>query len=64
VEVNVGANRCGVSPGQPAVDLALMVAQHKPLRFAGLQCYQGAAQHIRDPERRKAAIAQASEWAL
>jgi D-serine deaminase-like pyridoxal phosphate-dependent protein len=33
------------------------------LRFAGLQCYQGAAQHMREPEQRQAAIAQASEWA-
>lgn len=63
VEVNVGANRCGVEPGQAAVDLALVVDRHKPLRFAGLQCYQGAAQHMRDPAQRQAAIAQASEWA-
>ena len=36
VEVNVGANRCGVDPGEPAVTLALDVDQHKPLRFTGL----------------------------
>jgi D-serine deaminase-like pyridoxal phosphate-dependent protein len=63
VEVNVGANRCGVEPGEPAVALAMWVDQHKPLRFAGLQCYQGAAQHMREPAQRKAAIDQASEWA-
>ena len=63
VEVNVGANRCGVDPGQPAVTLALDVDQHKPLRFAGLQCYQGAAQHMREPAQRQAAIAQAVTWA-
>lgn len=63
VEVNVGANRCGVDPGEPAVTLALDVDQHKPLRFAGLQCYQGAAQHMREPAQRQAAIAQAVTWA-
>src|SRR5258708_6546835 len=59
VEVNVGANRCGVDPGQPCVDLAQRVAAAKHLRFAGLHAYQGAAQHARTPAERKAAIAKA-----
>jgi D-serine deaminase-like pyridoxal phosphate-dependent protein len=56
VEVNVGANRCGVEPGEPAVRLAQAIARSKPLRFAGLQAYQGAAQHLRRVEERRAAI--------
>src|SRR6478735_1166735 len=44
VEVNVGANRCGVEPGAPAVKIAQAIAGAKNLRFAGLQAYQGAAQ--------------------
>lgn len=63
VEVNVGANRCGVNPGEEAVSLALLVDQQSALRLAGLQCYQGAAQHMREPTQREAAIAQACEWA-
>jgi D-serine deaminase-like pyridoxal phosphate-dependent protein len=59
VEVNVGANRCGVEPGQPCVDLARRIAAAKHLRFAGLHAYQGAAQHARTPVERKAAIARA-----
>ena len=59
VEVNVGANRCGVEPGQPALDLARRIADSKHLRFAGLQAYQGAAQHARMPVERKAAITRA-----
>jgi len=59
VEVNVGANRCGVDPGQPAAALARHVGAAKHLRFAGLQAYQGAAQHARTPIERKAAIARA-----
>ena len=59
IEVNVGANRCGVEPGEPCVPLAQRIAATKHLRFAGLQAYQGAAQHARTPIERKAAIARA-----
>ena len=56
VEVNVGANRCGVEPGEPSLRLAQAIAQSRNLRFAGLQAYQGAAQHLRKVEDRRAAI--------
>ncbi len=56
VEVNVGANRCGVEPGEPALSLAQVIARSKHLRFAGLQAYQGGAQHLRKVEERRAAI--------
>ena len=59
VEVNVGANRCGVEPGEPAVVLAKRIAFSGNLRFAGLQAYQGAAQHLRKVGERRAAIEQA-----
>lgn len=53
VEINVGADRCGVEPGEPAVTLAKQIAQSPGLRFAGLQAYQGAAQHVREHAKRK-----------
>ena len=59
IEVNVGANRCGVEAGQPVLDLAMRITAAKNLRFAGLHAYQGAAQHVRTPADRKAAIAKA-----
>lgn len=59
VEINVGANRCGVEPGEPALVLAQRIAKERSLEFAGLQAYQGRAQHMRTPEERKAAIAEA-----
>ena len=59
VEVNVGANRCGVEPGEPAALLAKSVASSAHLRFAGLQAYQGAAQHLRKVEERRTAIEKA-----
>ncbi len=59
VEVNVGANRCGVEPGEPAVKLAHAISNSRHLRFAGLQAYQGGAQHLRKVEERRAAIEKA-----
>jgi 3-hydroxy-D-aspartate aldolase len=59
VEVNVGANRCGVEAGKPVLDLAMRISGTKNLRFAGLHAYQGAAQHVRTPADRKAAITKA-----
>ncbi|SES91097.1 DSD1 family PLP-dependent enzyme [Variovorax sp. OV084] len=63
VEVNVGANRCGVAPGEEAVRLAQQIAAGAPLRFMGLHCYHGPAQHLRAPQDRAAAIAAAAEAA-
>ncbi|HUF86199.1 MAG TPA: DSD1 family PLP-dependent enzyme [Thermohalobaculum sp.] len=61
VEIDVGAGRCGVAPGEPARTLAGEVATLPGLRFGGLQAYQGAAQHLRRAEEREAAIARAAE---
>ena len=59
VEVDVGGNRCGVMPGEAALNLASQITASPPLRFAGLHCYHGGAQHLRGPEERAAAIAEA-----
>jgi D-serine deaminase-like pyridoxal phosphate-dependent protein len=64
VEVDVGAHRCGVLPGAPALELARAVAGEPALRFAGLHAYQGAAQHLRRPAERRAASARAAELAF
>ncbi|MDX2158317.1 MAG: DSD1 family PLP-dependent enzyme [Hyphomicrobiaceae bacterium] len=61
VEIDCGANRCGVPPGAPAVALAERVAREPGLAFGGLQSYQGRAQHMRSLDERKAAIARAVE---
>ena len=61
VEINVGANRCGIEPGEPAFNLAQQIHACKNLHFAGLQAYQGGAQHLRKTEERRAAIEAACE---
>lgn len=62
VEVDVGAGRCGVTPAQ-SVALAQQICSHPTLRFAGLHCYHGGAQHLRQPGARADAIAQAAQRA-
>jgi len=56
VDLDVGANRCGVAPGAPALELVRAIGRHRELRFRGIQAYQGGAQHLRTPEERRAAI--------
>ncbi len=63
VEIDVGAHRCGVAPGAPAVVLAEVIARTPGISFRGVQAYQGAAQHLRTPEERRAAIASAAQLA-
>ena len=63
VEIDVGAGRCGLPAGPPAVALAERIAASPHLIFGGLQAYQGSAQHRRTPEERQAAIAEAANRA-
>jgi len=63
VELNVGADRCGVAPGDAALALARTIAACRHLRFEGLHAYHGTAQHLRGAEERRAAIAAAAEKA-
>jgi D-serine deaminase-like pyridoxal phosphate-dependent protein len=63
VEIDVGAKRCGVAPGEPALALAQAIASCRNLRFAGLQAYHGSAQHLRGVDERRSAIASAVEQA-
>ncbi|MGD9866611.1 MAG: alanine racemase, partial [Hyphomicrobiales bacterium] len=56
VEIDVGAGRCGIAPGRPALELAQAIGRSPNLAFAGLQAYHGSAQHKRQVSERKAAI--------
>lgn len=57
VEIDVGGNRCGVGPGEPALRLASKIARSNLLRFGGIQAYHGSAQHLRTYDERRDAIA-------
>jgi D-serine deaminase-like pyridoxal phosphate-dependent protein len=62
IELEVGMNRCGIAPGEPAVALAREIAGN--LRFAGLHAYHGRAQHVRSMAERRASISSAAAAVL
>lgn len=64
IELDVGAQRCGVAPGEAMLQLARVIAGSPHLRFAGLHAYHGLAQHLRAPEERRAAVVAAASLAL
>ena len=62
VEIDVGAERCGVAPGRDAATLARRVADASNLTFRGLQAYHGRAQHMATHQERAQAIAAAVDF--
>jgi len=59
VEVDIGMHRCGVLPGQAALELAQKVAQAPGLQLAGLMGYEGHLVQIRDPQDRQTKVLEA-----
>ncbi len=57
VEIDCGAGRCGVKTTPEVVAIATAIAAAPGLKFAGIQAYQGAMQHMDSYEDRKAKIA-------
>ena len=53
VEVDIGMKRCGVQPGEPALELAKHIRKYPSLRFDGLQGYDGHLQYIPDMVERE-----------
>jgi len=56
VEIDCGAGRCGVQSAEDVVAIATAIDAAEGLKFAGLQAYQGAMQHLDDYQERKAKI--------
>jgi D-serine deaminase-like pyridoxal phosphate-dependent protein len=53
VEVDIGMRRCGVEPGEKAVELAKHIQRFPGLKFRGLQGYDGHLQMIPDAAERR-----------
>lgn len=45
IEINSGQNRCGVLPGEPALELAKEIAQFPQVRLRGLMTHGGHSYH-------------------
>ncbi len=56
VEIDCGAGRCGVTTTPEVVAIARAIDAAPGLKFAGLQAYQGAMQHLDRYDERKAKI--------
>jgi D-serine deaminase-like pyridoxal phosphate-dependent protein len=54
VEVDIGMGRCGVGPGEAALNLARQISARPGLTFVGLQGYDGHLQMCLDPAERRA----------
>ncbi len=59
VEIDCGANRCGVATPAEAVAIAQAIDLAPGLSFGGIQAYQGAMQHIEAYSGRKAKLDEA-----
>ena len=57
VEIDCGAGRCGVTTTPEVVAIAQAIDAAPGLKFAGIQAYQGAMQHMDKYEDRRAKIA-------
>lgn len=56
VEIDCGAGRCGVTTTPAVVEIATAIDAAEGLKFAGIQAYQGAMQHLDSYEERKEKI--------
>lgn len=56
VEIDCGAGRCGVATPEGAVEIAKAIDAAPGLRFAGIQAYQGAMQHLNSYQDRNAKL--------
>lgn len=56
VDVNVGQNRCGVTPGDEAVALARIVRSSPGLALRGVMGYEGHLQPVRARDEREARV--------
>ena len=54
VEIDCGAGRCGVQTSAAALEIATEIRTAKGLKFAGIQAYHGAMQHLKKYNDRKA----------
>lgn len=64
VEVDIGMGRCGVKPGEPALQLARKIVETEGVRFDGLQAYEGHVVYLRDAHEREQQARQSMETAV
>lgn len=53
VEVDIGMGRCGVPPGEPALQIARAAEAAAGIEFLGIQAYEGHCITVLDPDERR-----------
>ncbi len=64
VEVDIGMGRCGVPPGEPALELARSIRSLDALRFDGIQAFEGHVVYVNDPLERAKLVQQSMDKAV
>ncbi|MCA9062081.1 MAG: DSD1 family PLP-dependent enzyme [Planctomycetaceae bacterium] len=64
VEVDIGMGRCGVQPGQPALDLCRQILKMPGLQFAGIQAFEGHLVNVMNRDERTARARQDMQQAV
>jgi 3-hydroxy-D-aspartate aldolase len=64
IDLDIGQNRTGIQPGEPALQLAQRIGQSKNLELKGICAYAGHAAHVVGFEQRRKASRAALEQAL
>ncbi len=64
IEVDIGMGRCGVAPGQPALDLARRLIDLPGVHFSGIQAYEGHLVNVLDRADRVTRSRQAMQQAV
>ncbi|NQT17932.1 MAG: DSD1 family PLP-dependent enzyme [Planctomycetes bacterium] len=64
VEVDIGMGRCGVAPGEPALELAQRLLDRPGLEFRGIQAYEGHVVYMSDSEERAARVRESMALAV
>ncbi len=54
VDVDSGGHRTGITPGEPALELAQLIDQLPGLNLRGMLCYDGGSQHVNGFDARRA----------
>lgn len=64
VEVDVGMGRCGVEPGEPALELARAVSAMPGLDFRGIQAYEGHVVYTNDLDQKSQLVRESMDKAI
>lgn len=64
VEVDIGMGRCGVAPGEPALELARAIMPLEGLRFDGIQAFEGHVVYVDDPAERSRLVRESFDKVL